>query len=594
MKFNDQQKAAIEFKNGACGVIASAGSGKSTVLINRVDNLISNGVDEAEILIITFTRNTADELKRKLAKMGYENITVGTFHSVCGRILAKEGRMITPNNMVKEWQVESWFKSIDKGAKTDDIMSYISYQKNYMCGVEDEFVYKESIYTDTEMRAFYQLYENNKTKGGLYDFDDYLLECYSFLKNNKGSHTYEYVLVDEHQDSNLVQNKLLEELCESGNLFCVFDMKQAIYGFRGSDTRFCMNFDQDWDNAKMLHLDTNYRSSRKVVNMANGFIRQYYGQYKHYSDAIAHKTDEGKVELNTYLTREEEAINVVDEIQDKLNDGVEPKEIAVLYRLNTNADYVENELRRRGIEYDIANDSSFFKRKEIAGLIGYLRLILNPHDDEAFETVFKMRNYPLMYFSNKLYDEIKAYSGKHNESLFESLINYNKYTKMQRKNVSDFEDTLNRLRLQYSKDTPMTQIIQNIIRGFQLERYVEEKYKSDDEAKERIKSLHTLKSFVRGNDLEKFLSYVSSNQGNKKKSKKNAIKLMTIHASKGLEFETVYLIGVEDTKFPHERGDLLEEARLFYVGATRSKDELYVSQIGVGNKFIVEYFNKVQ
>ncbi|MGD7047054.1 ATP-dependent helicase [Rossellomorea marisflavi] len=584
---------AIEFNKGACGVIASAGSGKSTVLINRVANLIDvHNIDQREILIITFTRNTADELKKKLSKMGYDDITVGTFHSVCGRILAKEGRLITPNNMVKEWQIDNWFKTLDKKANTDDIISYISFQKNYMRGVEDEFVYKESMYTENELRAFYQLYENNKTKNNLYDFDDYLLECYNMLLNNKGSHTYEYVLVDEHQDSNLVQNKLLEELCESGNLFCVFDMKQAIYGFRGSDTRFCMDFEQDWEQAKMLHLDTNYRSSRKVVHKANEFIKKYYGGYKHYSDAIAHRDNEGVVELDTFLDRESEAINVVDEIQEKLESGVKPKEISVLYRLNTHADFVENELRRRGIEYDIANDSSFFKRKEIAGLIGYLRLIHNPHDDEAFETVFKMRNYPLMYFSNKLYDEVKAYSGKYNESLYESLINYNKYTNVQKKNVSDFEDTLNRLRLQYAKGTPMTQIIQNIIRGYQLERYVEEKYKSPDEAKERVKSLHTLKSFVKGNDLEKFLSYVNNNQNSKKKSKKNAIKLMSIHASKGLEFEVVYLIGVEDNKFPHERGELLEEARLFYVAATRSKDELYVSQIGSGNRFIVEYFGR--
>jgi DNA helicase II / ATP-dependent DNA helicase PcrA len=594
VKFNEQQLQAIQHFEGACGVLSSAGSGKSTVLLNRIKNLIENhNVPEKDILTITFTRNTADELKGKLIKMGYLDVHVGTFHSICGRILSQEGKTITSYNLVKDWQVENWLKTIDKKVDVNDVRSFIGYQKNYMRKWNDEFVLKDSNYTEDELRNYYKLYEDKKNASKLYDFDDYLLNCYDILLKNKHKYTFEYILVDEHQDSNMIQNKLLSEWCKSGNLFAVGDVKQSIYGFRGSDTRFFMNFDKDWEDATILHLDINYRSKKNIVEKANQFIKKYYGGYRHYSDAIAHIQEDGNIQMNTYDTREIEGYHIVNQIEQKLKEGIKPKEIAVLYRVNAHADYIENELRRRGIDYEITNDSSFFKRKEVAALIAYLRLIHNPHDDEAFEQCFKFRNYPLMYFSNKLYDDIQKKSGLYNTSMYESFINYNGYNTMQKKNVRDFENHIQQLRLQYDKGIPIAKLIQNIIKSFQMERYILDKYSNKDDIDERIKSLHTLKVFAKGDDLEKFLGYVQGNGNKKKKSKKNAVQLMSIHASKGLEFDVVYLVGVEDGKFPHDRSDFLEECRLFYVAVTRAKNDLYVSQIGIDNQFMREYFGEM-
>jgi DNA helicase-2/ATP-dependent DNA helicase PcrA len=226
MKFNKQQQEAIDFFEGACAVIAQAGAGKSTVLTNRIKNLVyEHDVKQENILSISFTRNTADELKKKLKKIGCSSVNVGTFHSVCARILAIEG--IDVSKRIQDWEVENIFKSIDKEADAKDIQSFIGYQKNYMKNYNDEFVKKESEYSEEELRVFFKAYEDYKADKHLYDYEDWLIKCYQLLQENPNSHTFDFVLVDEHQDSNLVQNLLIKELCPKGNVFCVFDYRQC-------------------------------------------------------------------------------------------------------------------------------------------------------------------------------------------------------------------------------------------------------------------------------------------------------------------------------------------------------------------------------
>jgi DNA helicase-2/ATP-dependent DNA helicase PcrA len=589
VKFNKQQQQAIEHYKGACGVIAGAGSGKSTVLLNRIKNLIeTHHVDEKDILAISFTRNTADELKSKLHKMGYLDVNVGTFHSICGRILAQEGIAISGKNLIKEWQVENCFKSVDDKPDVDDIKSFISYQKNYMRGVKDQFISKDSNYHEDDLRQFYAAYEKFKSKNGLYDFDDYLLMCYDILKKNKSKYTYEFILVDEHQDSNLIQNLLLKELCQSGNLWVCFDYRQAIYGFRGGNTEYCMNFEREWTPATIINMDINYRSTKNIVNKANGFIKQYYGNYEHYSDSVANSKDDGKIEFQSYDNIELEGYEIANQIQRLIDNGEKLNEITVLYRVNSQSIHIENELKNREIDYEISGDSSFFKRKEIVGILSYLRLIENPHDDAAFESIFNFRSYPLQFFSGNVLDQIKRYAGLHNMSLYESLITMNLDKPWMKKNVKIFEDGIDKLRLQKDKHLPVTKLIDNVIRIFEIEDWIKNKYTNKVECEERLNSLKILKSFVKNNNLEQFITYVYS--GNtKKKAKKNSVKLMSIHSSKGLEFKNVFIIGVEDGKFPHERADLLEEARLFYVAVTRSKENLVISEIGKDNQFVREY-----
>lgn len=591
MNFNEQQKQAIQFHKGACAVIAGAGSGKSTVLVNRIKNLIDiYNVPEQEILAISFTRNTADDLRNKLSKLGYLNVNVGTFHSICGKILTQEDKL-NRLSLIKEWQVDNCFKSMDDNLDIDDVYNFIKYQKNYNRSYTDEFVSKESQYSEIALRQYYKAYESFKQKEKLYDFEDYLTICCETLENLEDKYNWEYVLVDEHQDSNLIQNLLLKKWCKSGNIFCVFDYRQAIYSFRGGNTEYCMNFNKYWDNPTIINLDMNYRSSKSIVHNANKFIKQYYGNYEYYSDSIPDSLSEGFIGIHTYSDREAEGIEIVDYIEDIINQGENLNEIGVLYRINSHVSYVENELKKRGIDYEISNDSSFFKRKEIAGIMSYLRLINNPHDDSAFETVFKLRNYPLSYFSNSIYNDVRKYAGQNNLSMYESFINM-KYSKSwQNDNARTFYDTITKLRLQIDKGVSVQILIDNIAKSFQLINFIKNNYTDKEEIEDRINSISVLKTFVKNNTLEKFIEYVYANT-NKKKSNKSSVKLMSVHSSKGLEFKHVFLIGIEDGKFPHDRSPLLDEARLFYVGVTRAKENLWLSQINEDNQFIKEYISK--
>lgn len=311
MKFNKQQLEAIEHLNGACAVIAGAGSGKSTVLVNRIKNMVTNGIKEDRILATTFTRNSSRDLKLKLASLNIRNVEVGTFHSVCSKILTNEG--IKVNNGIKPYEVENIFKkslglnSVDY----DDIISYISYQKNYMRNPNDSFVYKHSEYNEDELRIAYCEYEKYKNLKGLMDFDDYLLMAYKIIKRNS-KYTYDYILVDEHQDTNMIQNELIKFLCPSGNVFCVFDYRQAIYTFRGGNPEYCMNFKTHYKDAKVINLDYNYRSTKDIVDNANRFIQEYYGNYKYYSPSIANNARASDIDYPYFTTKEDEASYVVE------------------------------------------------------------------------------------------------------------------------------------------------------------------------------------------------------------------------------------------------------------------------------------------
>jgi DNA helicase-2/ATP-dependent DNA helicase PcrA len=592
MQFNKQQQKAIEHFKNPCAVIAGAGSGKTTVIHNRIKYLIENhNVNPKDILVISFTRNTANQLQKKLNKMKYSQVKVGTFNAICQGILRENG--VNISKKILEWQIENCFKKIDEKADIKDIMSFISYQKNYLKTWSNDFEDKESDYTYEELRMFFKEYESFKNKNGLYDFEDDLIECYKLLSSNKNHHySYEYVLVDEHQDSNLVQNLLLKEICKSGNIMAVFDYRQAIYTFRGGNPEYCMNFNKDWDNAIIINLDTNYRSSENIVSNANNFIKKYYGDYEYYSDSISNNKNNSNVDINTYSCKQEEGKEIVDEIERLIKDGDKLDDIAVLYRLNSHSSYVENELKQRKIPYYIENDSSFFKRTEINLIMSYLRLVDNPHDNGALDNILKSRNYPFKFFSKVTIENIKENAARKNVSLYESLISLRYSQKWETQNAKIFENNINGLKLQKDKKISIEKIIDNVKVLFKIEEFLDFKYTNIDECKERTESIETLKTFIKGNNLENFITYVYSGNDNKKKED-NCVKLMSIHASKGLEFKNVFIISIEDGKFPHDKSPLLDEARLFYVGVTRPKENLYLSQIGQGNQFIEEYMSNI-
>lgn len=588
VKFNKSQQEAIDHFEGACAVVASPGSGKSTVLVNRIKNLIEvHNVIPSDILAISFTNNTASELKKKLQDMGY-TVNVGTFHGICKSILATNNHTVANQKIIGEYNYKKEFSELVNKPNIDDIMGYINYQQCYLKGFTDTFVYKDSTYTEEQLKVFYKVYDEIKKTKKLRDHSDLLTETTKLQENIEN--TYEYVLVDEYQDSNFAQNKLLKQWCKSGNLFTVFDVKQSLYEWNGATPSYCIEFEKHWKGAKVINLNINYRSAKNIVEKANDFIRPYYKHYEHHKDSIPHKQHNGQITLESYFDREEEGICVANEIERLIKSGIEPKEIAVLYRNNQHANHVESQLKRKEIDYEISKGGSFFERSEVAAVINILNLLVNPHNDMAMEEIYNIRIHPLMYINKVTFSKVTTFAGTRNLSLFESLVDYNQYDINQRRNAREFETNINKLRLQKDKGVSLKTLINNIIKTFRLEQHVYSNIKKED-IEDRLGSFNILKGLAKSDDIDKLLSF-ASNGDIKKKKKKNAVKLMTIHGSKGLEFHTVFLIGVEDKAFPSEKASLLEEARLFFVGVTRSIENLHVSEIGKGNQFIKEYFSE--
>lgn len=594
IELNPQQQEAVDATIGAYNIISSAGSGKSTVLLSRVEKLVKeHRVSEKNILSITFTRNTANHMIKELNKKDLHFINVGTFHSICGEILRKEGINITPYNMIQEWQIDNCFKEIDEQADTKEIMNWVSFQKNRMKAPNSKhFDFKSSPYTTEQLVKFYKAYENLKNKLNKYDFDDYLIICLDILKKNPGKYTYEYILVDEHQDSNKVQNKLLEKWCTSGNLFVVGDYRQSIYAFRSANPEYIMNMGDYWEGAETINVNTNYRSPRNIVEKSNDFIRKYYEKYKNHIDAVAHNQDNGHIQTDSYTSSAHEAIEVTKKIEKLITSGTELKDIAVIYRKNKHADYIESELKRKGIEYDIDNNSSFFKRREIAGILSFLRLMLDTNDTNAMENIFKFRVHPLKFFSNALINDIKRFANSENISVFDAMDKFSFPKMWNKKSATTFRRSFNRIKSSLN-DKSVADVIDEIIDTYKIIDSINEKYSHKPDRDDRLYSLEVLKSFAKDMGLKEFIDFVYSGVGDKKKKKEDAVKLMTIHRSKGLEFDNVFVVGVEDKEFPSEfdgvETDIEEEARLAYVAFTRSKNNLWVSEIGFGNRFMEEY-----
>lgn len=602
MNFNEQQQKAIEFKDGAASIIASPGAGKSTVLVHRVQNLVKvHNIPQEDILCITFTKNTRQTLQKKLKGMFLDQVLVHTFHSLCGKLLVQEGVVKREskedeegNTGLNKYALMTKFKSVYKDIKNkdyDDIMSFISYNKSYIRGYNDEFVQKESNFSDNDLRKFYKIYEDYKKSINYYDFDDLLLEC-NKLMDNHPEIAFKYILVDEFQDTNFCQNVLLKKWCKSGNLFVVFDYRQSLYRFNGANPEYCMDFYKNW-NATVIKLDINYRSTANIVNNSNKFIKQYFGSYEYYSDSIPFSKDNGKINLFTNGNRVEEAQKVANEVKRLIAAGEDPSQIAILYRMNVHSDNVENLFKAEEIPYEIKGDSSFFKRKEISSTMAILKLAENSSNDEAFDILYRARLEPLKFFSKADKELIDRYKMKNDLSYYETLGCITFPEAWKNRNCKTFVNNIFDLKIKKDKSHSIATLIDLAKQGFKIQDYLEENYQPE-EVKDRLQSLETLKQFIRGDDLGKFIQFTEESMEKKTKkdtSNDRTVKMMSLHSSKGLEWKNVFIIGIEPEKFPHSRSILIDEAMLYFVGITRSRENLWLSQIYENNQFINEYFN---
>lgn len=592
MGFNEQQKQVILHGETPLMVVSSAGGGKSTTIVARAVKKVKEG--KRNICVITFTRNTADDLTRKFKKAGVSSyVDVGTFHSICGNMLRREGYNISKR--VKDYEIENLFKKIiqdEKKIDMKDIMSFISYQKNNMRSYKDDFVEKETNYGEEQLRECFRVYEEYKERIGAYDFDDYLILGHKILLENPRKYEFDWVFVDETQDSNKLQMEIVDLLCPSGRITVVGDYRQSLYSFRGSKPELFMDFYKSHPDTTVVNMNINYRSHKEIVEKSNDFIRQYYGEYEHYLDAVPNSEEHADIELMVNDLPEVEAQDVCDKIQTLLSLGYRGSDIAILFRNNVQSQHIENEFKVRDIDYFIESEGGFFNRKEIDIVMCMLRLIDNPADDSAFEKLFRYRCEPFVFLANTILNDIISLSSERDISHLKAstLVHVQPW---QSQKLRWFANVIERLKTQHDMGYNLLQLINNIISTLDMEDYIKSNYPNEEEQKERLESLENLKKFIRNNTLDTFLKFVyEKNTSSEKKNSENKIQMMTVHKSKGLEFKAVFVVGIATGKFPSDKSDIEEEANVFYVAVTRAIERLYLSQIGTYNQFLEQYYGE--
>lgn len=586
--WNKEQQEAINTVDGAVQVIAAAGSGKSSCLKARVRHMVNDlDIDENEILVISFTNATASELKKDLEDELLFDVTVGTFHSVCKMLLEGVGYkdlLSQPRTYMVKREIEK--VTGIKNLNIEDVLSFINYQKAFMIMPNDTFKNKECSYDSAEIRACYRAYEDYKQNTGTYDFDDWIINTIKEYESGKITKTWKYVLIDECQDLNIPQYKLAKLWCPSGNVFAVGDISQSIYKWRGSSPELFANFYKEFPNTKIINMNTNYRSSTNIVERANNFIRPYSEVYGNYKDAVADNQADGHIETHIFDDNHLEADAVVEKIKELVKAGASLDEMTVLYRNNANADIVESLLKKEDIEYTLMSSQSFFDKKEIKGIIALLRLIAHSNDDEAFEICMnEFRCYPLTYYKKELMEDLLTEAGKRDCSLFEAFMDHRFELEWQNRNRNYFIDAINRLKLQYEKNLPVDKLIDNIVRTFKVTNMIYDNYESnlwDD----KLDSINNLREIAKGYMLANFLIFAESKP--RKNKKTEGVVLRTVHSMKGLQSKYIFLISLQEDKFPSSRSSIDEESHIFYVGVTRATEWQWVSSIGK-SRFYEEY-----
>ncbi len=584
---NEQQIPAVTHLEGPALVVAGPGSGKTRVLTHRVAYLIlEHGVPENAILCVTFTNKAAGEIKHRVEKLlSHAELQFnklywsGTFHSICSKILRKDGHVIgippsfviydTEDQLALIKQIIKDFGIDQKQANPKAVLATISSAKCELIGPDDYVQYAHGYYQRTVAKIYPEYQKRLKANDAL-DFDDLLVDVVNLfsVQNSRGEYpvlekyqnTFNYVLVDEYQDTNKAQYILTKLLSEkSTNLFVVGDMSQAIYAFRGADFRNILNFQKDFPEAKVYNLERNYRSTQTILDAANHIIKNNSSHIK----LDLWTENEGKEKLCLYVAGDEveEANFVVNQIVEALASGKNYDDIAVLYRTNAQSRNIEEHLIKSNLPYRIVGGFRFYARKEVKDVIAYLRVIHNPKDSVSWKRII---NVPPRGIGKKAEERLK-------DSGWD-------LTEVQKATGLPFIDWVkNKERL--STDELMDQVLA-------ASGYIKWLDDGSDENLSRIENIKELRSvaaiFV---NLEDFLENVALIESTDKPETKDvsAITLMTIHASKGLEFSIVFIIGMEEGLFPHSRSlmelaELEEERRLCYVAITRAKEKVYLTQ----------------
>lgn len=615
-QLNEAQLAPVLQKDGAMIVIAGAGSGKTRVLTFRIAYLMSKGVDPFNILALTFTNKAAREMKGRISKIvgasEAKNIWMGTFHSIFAKILRFEAdRLGYPSNFTiyDTQDSQSVIRAVIKEMHLDkDVYKYkkvysrISSYKNSLITVKAYFSNPDLMEADAMAKMprlgdIYQAYVDKCFKAGAMDFDDLLLKTNELLTRfpdvlAKYQNRFRYILVDEYQDTNHSQYLIVRALSDKFQNICVVgDDAQSIYAFRGANINNILNFQKDYDEVKVFRLEQNYRSTKNIVNAANNVIEKNKTRL---DKIVWTDNDEGnKILVNRTMTDGDEGRFVASSIfENKMNHQMTDGDFAILYRTNAQSRAIEDALRKKDIPYRIYGGLSFYQRKEIKDVLAYLRLILNPKDEEALKRVI---NYPARGIGNTTMERLIVAANHYNRSIYEVMKHIDKIDlKINAGTKGKLQDFVTQIE--------SFQVLNASYDAFQITEHVSKKTGLLQELKkdgtpEGIARMENIEELLNGmrdfveeqkeiadsnGSLSEFMEDVAlATDLDNDKGDDDRVALMTVHLAKGLEFPYVYIVGMEEDLFPsgmsmNTRSELEEERRLFYVALTRAEKQAYL------------------
>ncbi len=614
---NSSQRAAVEYNDGPQLVIAGAGSGKTRVLTYKIAYLLSQGVPANRILALTFTNKAAREMRDRIARMvdaaDVRYLWMGTFHSICSKILRHEAEHIgftrdftiydtqDQKSLVK--QVLKLYSLDDKVYKPNTVLGRISAAKNALIKPSD-YARNESVAKQDrqdrlyEMPKIYSEYQTRLRAANAMDFDDLLMYVCLLLEKDEATRRYyqqvfQYVLVDEYQDTNYVQYRIVSYLAEPENRICVVgDDAQSIYSFRGADIRNILHFQQGYPNARLFKLEQNYRSTQTIVKAANSLI--HHNENQIYKEVFSEKEPGERIDLVGYMTDRNEGEGVARSIQQyHAIKGVSYNDIAVLYRTNAQSRTFENEFRKLGIAYRIYGGMSFYQRKEIKDAIAYFRLAVNPKDNEALVRVI---NYPARGIGETTIRKVSECATMQNTSMLEVVqhpvecgLEVSKATASKLGAFGDLIATLHEAAdtMNAYEFAEKVMLLSGIRTAAVMDRTPEGIDRAEN-LQELLTGIHELidRRTEEGIDftpIHDFLAEVSllTDQDQNLTDDTPRVTLMTVHAAKGLEFEVVYIVGLEENLFPSQMcvkpSEIEEERRLLYVALTRAMQYCHMS-----------------
>lgn len=592
MNYSEAQLEIINTIDGNIGVIASAGSGKTTVLTKRIENMVKNhSIAPQDILAVTFSKKAKENIQDKLKELNVNGVNIETFHSLALKIIGTRYGTGYFKVWTLQWEKEKIMQTIcydrmNLCSKDDvpynDILRFIGKQKNAMLSTTDELIYSDDDpFSKNNMKEIFVSYEKFKEENRYIEFDDFLNLANEALDEDENTYNYysnyfKYILSDEFQDISKSQSLLLKKL-NTKNTMIVGDPLQAIYSFRGGNSKYILDFEKDYSNAKIAHLNKNYRCSEDIIKTANVFANTIPdSKHKNYKESIANNKAFKKPEFAIYKDEWEEA----DKIADKINVLVKEykyKDIAILARTNAQLTKIQSTFHEKLIPFSIVNGSLFTDLPEIKLLISYLKLALYENDNESFRYLY---NKPNRWLDRKFLQEVENNSKRRNVSFYSSMMSIDRRNWRFKNGIDEIYEVINYL--QNKRFSSIGDMISYLRIRLNIDEFVTKGKQADDGSYvEQIENMNAFENIAKKyTDLEKFIMYLDDITKDLQVDNENKVQLLTIHKSKGLEYPVVFIIGCSDGLLPHNKSkDLNDEKKLFYVGITRAEKELYISSI---------------